>query len=197
MFAALFRIVFGLLIASLIGGATQVVFALTPNELIVAGEERWGYATAWTLQSFIVTLIFAAPLVFVIGIFAEWQGIRSFAFYLIAGIFVALAGFAVLYSGEGPQDPTLAKSYAIAAYLTTGFMSGLAYWLVSGRFAGGRLKRRRAGVSGPDAAAGTVAGRPDERSTGEKAGGERRQASSSGTVPITRPSGSVADGQTA
>lgn len=140
MFAALFRIVFGLIVASLVAGAVQVLFALTPSELAVAGPDRWQIAGFFALQSSIFSAVFAAPLVLLIGVFSEIMRVRSFAFFVLAGVFVALAGFATLYSGEGPNDPTLANSYAIAAYLTTGFMSGLAYWLVAGRFAGGRHK---------------------------------------------------------
>ncbi|MEO1694130.1 MAG: hypothetical protein AAFR55_02710, partial [Pseudomonadota bacterium] len=141
MFAALFRIIFGLIVACAIGGATQVLFALTPAELAVAGPERWQFALEWFIQSAAVIMLVAAPIVFLIGIFAEIAGIRSFAFYLLAGLFVALAGFAVIYSGEEPNGPTLANSYGIATFLTTGFVAGLSYWLVSGRFAGRRRRR--------------------------------------------------------
>jgi hypothetical protein len=142
MFAALFRILFGLIVAAVIAGCVQVMFALTPAELAVAGQDRWLIAASWALDTAIFSFIFAAPLVLLIGIFGEVLRVRSFAFYLLAGIFVALAGFAALYSNEGPTDPTLANSYAIATYLTTGFVGGLVYWLVSGRFAGGRRKAR-------------------------------------------------------
>ena len=136
MIAALFRILFGLLIACLFAGAVQVAFALTPAELVVAGADRWLIAAAWALDSATVIALVAVPLGFLAGLFSEMAAIRSFAYHVLAGIFVALAGFAILYSGEGPGDPTLGNSYAIAAYLTTGFAGGIAYWLVSGRFAG-------------------------------------------------------------
>jgi len=202
MFAALFRIIFGLIVASLVGGATQVLFALTPAELAVAGQERWLIAMAWALDAATVIAVLATPLVLLIGLFTEWQGIRSFAFYLLAGIFVALSGFAVLYSGEGPQDPTLANSYAIAAYLTTGFMAGIAYWLVSGRFAGGRRKRRSAADdaardndSVSEARANQGHDRTARDSRKPEAGPSKHDASrSTGTVPVTRPTQSLASG---
>lgn len=140
MFAALFRILFGLISAAIVAGCVQVMFALTPAELAVAGPDRWLIAAGWAADTAVFSLVFAAPLVLLIGIFGEVVRVRSFAFYILAGIFVALAGFAALYSSEGPADPTLANSYAIATYLTTGFVSGLVYWLVAGRFAGGRRR---------------------------------------------------------
>lgn len=142
MFAALFRILFGLFVAAIVAGCVQVMFALTPAELAVAGPDRWLIAATWAADTAVFSLVFAAPLVLLIGIFSEVLRVRSFAFYILAGVFVALAGFAALYSNEGPTDPTLANSYAIATYLTTGFVSGLMYWLVAGRFAGGRRKVR-------------------------------------------------------
>lgn len=140
MFAALFRLLFGLIVACLVSGAVQVLFAFTPAELAVAGQERWEIAANLTLFTAITSFMIAAPIVLLLGLFAEFVGVRSFAFYLIAGLFVALAGFAVLYSGERPNDPTIVNSYAIAAFLTSGFFSGISYWLVAGRFAGGRKR---------------------------------------------------------
>lgn len=148
MFAALFRILFGLLVAALVAGCVQVMFALTPAELAVAGPDRWQIALGWAADTAIFSFVFAAPLVLLIGIFCEALRVRSFAFYILAGVFVALAGFAALFSSEGPTDPTLANSYAIATYLTTGFVCGLVYWLVAGRFAGGRLKANDDAVVG-------------------------------------------------
>ncbi|MEO0729978.1 MAG: hypothetical protein AAFY64_06335, partial [Pseudomonadota bacterium] len=123
----MFRILFGWIIACAVAGATQVTFALTPAELAVAGPERWQFAIEWFQQSTAVFALVSAPIVLLIGIFAEIAGVRSFAFYLLAGLFVALAGFAIVYTGEVPNGPTLANSYGIATFLTTGFLAGVAY----------------------------------------------------------------------
>ncbi|MGF1648889.1 MAG: hypothetical protein ACFCUN_00395 [Hyphomicrobiaceae bacterium] len=140
MFAAAFRILFGLIVALLVAGAIQVLFALTPTELALAGQEAWQTAGVLVLFSAIASGLVATPIVLLLGAFAEVFRIRSFSFFVLVGVFVALAGFAILYLGEGPNDPTLANSYAIAAYLTSGFFAGISYWLVAGRFAG---RRRR------------------------------------------------------
>lgn len=143
MFAALFRILFGLVFAALVAGGVQVLFALTPAELASGSPQLLQSAAQLWLDTSLVNLVFAAPFVFLAGIIAEGFGVRSFSFHALAGIFIALAGLGVLYSGEQLGDPTLANSYAIAAYLTAGFFGGIAYWLVSGRFSGGRLRRKR------------------------------------------------------
>ncbi|MEO1709536.1 MAG: hypothetical protein AAFR70_04660 [Pseudomonadota bacterium] len=162
MFAALFRLLFGLIVACLVSGAVQVLFAFTPAELAVAGQERWEIAANLTLFTAITSFMIAAPIVLLLGLFAEFVGVRSFAFYLIAGLFVALAGFAVLYSGERPNDPTIVNSYAIAAFLTSGFFSGISYWLVAGRFAGGRKRSAKLKQSRDQTRDGTAQGGDDD-----------------------------------
>jgi len=184
MFAALFRLLFGLIVACLVGGAVQVMFALAPAELAVAGPDRWQIAGAWALNSAVAIAMVAAPLVLLVGIFGELLGVRSFAFYVLAGIFVALAGFMALYSGEGPSDPTLANSYAIAAYLTTGLVAGIAYWLVSGRFAGGRLRKRADVDTVDDVVAAVQSPQPSKPQPAAPAA-KSPSVSSTGTVPVT------------
>ena len=64
------------------------------------------------------------------------MGIRALPYYLIAGTVIAMLGFTAQYSSEVPGQPTIFNNYALAAYLTSGFLGGLAYWLTAGR--GGR-----------------------------------------------------------
>lgn len=138
MFAGLFRIVLGIVIACLVAGAVQVAFAYSPTALAAAGWEAWEFAGWRTLQAATASALIATPFLLVGGSFSELFGIRSFAFHVLVGILIGVSGFAILYSGQLPDQRTLANSYALAAFLTTGFMGGIAYWLAAGRFAGGR-----------------------------------------------------------
>ncbi|MEO1265178.1 MAG: hypothetical protein AAFV26_05710, partial [Pseudomonadota bacterium] len=183
--------------------------ALSPAELVVAGQERWLIAAAWLQDVAAVNALFAAPFVLIFGTIAEIFAIRSFAYYAIGGVFVALAGFAVLLAGEPPDAATVANSYAVAAYLSAGFLGGIAYWLVAGRYAGGRRGRRKR--SAPDEAAATdrdhvkpgaksdipVAAKSSEAAASSSGSGKAKAPapqgardagtrSSTGSVPVTR-----------
>ena len=51
-------------------------------------------------------------------------------------LFFFIAGFFALYSGETVGPNSIVNQYAIVAYLCSGLVGGLAYWLISGRNAG-------------------------------------------------------------
>ena len=76
---------------------------------------------------------------------AEWYAVRSWIYYALCGVAIAVGGFAALHSQEVEGYPTILNDYALRAYLTVGLLGGLAYWLVAGRRAGGR--RADAGAS--------------------------------------------------
>ena len=192
MIAAIFRMIFGLLVAALAAGASQTLFAMTPAELMVAGPERWQIVLQWILDTAVVCAVFAAPFVLVFGTFAEATGIRSFAYYVVGGVFVALAALAALLAGEQINAPTLANSYAIAAFLTAGFVAGITYWIVAGRFAGGRRGRKSRRPDEKAAPADSDPVKPPPSASyrpnkpGEKtAGSKKPNAPSSGSVPST------------
>ncbi len=138
MFMALLRILLGMLVACLVAGAVQVIFALTPSELAAAGPNPWQIAFVQIVQTAAAVALIGVPFVFLSGVFCEVMAVRAFVYHAIVGILIALAGFAVLWTGQAPDEPTLANSYAIATFITTGFLAGIAYWLVAGRFAGGK-----------------------------------------------------------
>ena len=77
---ATLRVLIGFAIACLAAGFVQVLFAVTPAELVVAGDDRIGEAATWGLLSATQIAVFAAPFALLAAIVSEWQGIRSFAF---------------------------------------------------------------------------------------------------------------------
>ncbi len=131
----LLRVIIGFLLACLAAGAVKVLFAVTPAELIDAGTEYWQQGGVWALYTGTMIAIFAFPFAALSAIFSEWQGIRSFAYHGFIGIAIAVAGFALIATGESPDKPSIINSYAMAAFLTTGLVSGFVYWLFAGRFA--------------------------------------------------------------
>jgi hypothetical protein len=133
------RVLLGFVAASFAAGAVQVLFALTPAELISGGPEYWTEGGLLLLGTVTITGLFAAPFVFVSALISEWRGIRSFAYHGLAGIVIAMVGHALLYSGQNANEPSIVNSYAAAAYLTAGLVGGFAYWGVAGR----RAYRRR------------------------------------------------------
>lgn len=139
---AVLRFLAGFVLACLAAGLVQVLFAVTPRELVVAGDERWGEAMQWALLSATQIAVFAAPFALIAWLISEWQGIRSFAFHAIVAMAVAVAGFGLIHATESPTEASIVNSYAMAAYLTSGFVGGLVYWLFAGRFATRRSNAR-------------------------------------------------------
>ena len=130
---AIVRILLGFVIACLAAGFVQVLFAVTPAELVAAGEARWSAALNWALLSSAHIAVFASPFALISIIISEWWGIRSFAYHAIIAMGIAVAGFGLIMVTEGPTEATIVNSYAMAAYLTSGFVAGLVYWLLAGR----------------------------------------------------------------
>jgi hypothetical protein len=87
--------------------------------------------------------VFSAPFALIAVALGEWQGIRSWLYYVLAGIGIAGAGFFAQYTGE-PDGATIVNDYALRAFLVTGVVAGLVYWAVAGRRAGGREADRLA-----------------------------------------------------
>jgi len=152
MILGTFRVLFGFVLACLAAGVVNVAFAVTPAELAASSSERLWQAGEWALLSATESFVFAAPFALIAILLAEWLGIRSFAYHGLVGILIAAAAFAVLVSGQSPDTAGLANSYAIAAYLSTGLVAGIVYWLFSGRRSGGRRTTRRLAREAADAA---------------------------------------------
>lgn len=178
-FGAVVRCLLGFAAACLAAGFIQVLFAVTPAELVAAGEARWSAAINWAILSSAHIFVFAAPFALISIIISEWLGIRSFAYHTIVAMGIAVAGFGLIMMMETPAEASIVNSYAMAAYLTSGFIAGLVYWLLAGRLAlrdydEEDLLAMEGDVRTPPA-------RPSET--------ERPPAASrtTGTVPATRP----------
>ena len=141
LLGALVRILIGFIFACLAVGLIQVLFAVTPAELAVGGEERIADAGLWVLLTATQVAVFAAPFAFIAVLISEWLRLGSFAFHVIVAMAIAVAGFGLIHATEAAMVASIVNSYAMAAYLTSGFAGGVLYWLLSGRHAGGRRPR--------------------------------------------------------
>lgn len=142
MLAAIARILFGLIFACLIAGIVQTLFVVTPTDLVRLEGDALpaGLANAGLLSLFAAThsAEFVAPFGFIAAALGEWNSLRQLLYYTLIGIVIAMAGLFALYIGETTGGRTILNSYALVAYFMTGLSAGFAYWLVAGRFAGGR-----------------------------------------------------------
>lgn len=132
---AIVRVVLGFAAACLAAGFIQVLFAVTPAELVAAGEARWSAAINWALLSSAHIAVFAAPFALISISASEWLGIRSFAYHTIIAMGIAVVGFGLILMTEAPSEASIVNSYAMAAYLTSSFIAGFLYWVLSGRLA--------------------------------------------------------------
>jgi hypothetical protein len=138
----LLRILFGFIIACLVAGVVTVAFIVTPAELanvpVEAQAERLGNAGLLALLTATHSAIFAFPFAILAVVVAEMWRVRSWLYYAVVGVLIAVAGFIAEYLNEVPGQPSIYNNYALAAFLTVGTLGGLAYWLFAGRRAGGR-----------------------------------------------------------
>lgn len=141
---ALSRILLGFVVACLVAGAVTAAFVITPSDVAALPDdlrpERLNNAGVLSLLAATHTALFAFPFAIPLVAFAEWRSVRSWLYYVIAGILIALGGFAAEYLVEAGIKPSIVNDYAARAFLTVGFAGGLAYWLIAGRLAGRRIE---------------------------------------------------------
>ena len=89
--------------------------------------------------------VFSSPFALVVAALGEWQSIRSWLYYAVAGIGIAIAGFLAQYSSES-GGPTILNDYAMA-FFTPGVIAGLVYWILAGRHAGEDPDTPRLGIA--------------------------------------------------
>lgn len=135
MILSIFRVLFGFVVACLLAGVAQLAFAL-PNDILSDDVEKLMSAAELAALAATHSGVFAAPFALVAAAIGEWQSIRTWIYYALSGIAIAIAGFIALYSGEGMGQPTIVNNYALMAYLTAGLVGGLVYWGLAGRLAG-------------------------------------------------------------
>jgi MFS family permease len=140
----MFRVLIGFLIACIAAALTTLLFVITPGELIGwlslddGGERFQRFGLLWlaaSTQSVIFSALFALAAV----ILAEWLGKRDWIFYANTGIIIAVLGFLAQWMSEptGQNWSVVNSSYPLVAFLATGFVGGVVYWMWAGRHAGG------------------------------------------------------------
>ena len=137
-----FRVVIGFAAACLAAAYTKLLFAITPAELSALPADQAADRIAWIAdkgwQFAILFGLFALPFAIVALAIAEWRGLRSWTYYALVALGIALVGYVAQWQSETSNVAfTVVANYALTSFLTTGFMAGLFYWLFSGRLAGG------------------------------------------------------------
>lgn len=149
MLGRLLRVVFGFALACFAAGLTLVLFVITPRELVGLPPDvfydRLGKAVQLAGLVAVQAALFAAPFALVAAALGEALRNKAWTYYVIAALAITGLGFYAQQSTERIGQPTILNNYAMGAFLVAGLVSGLTYWLLSGRYAGGR--ELTAGVS--------------------------------------------------
>jgi hypothetical protein len=136
MLRSALRILVGFAAACLVAGATQVLFVVDPNG-IFASRESAAAAGLLTAMAATQAATFALPFaVIAIGV-SEIFGLRGWLTFTVWGVLIALSAYATVVAGEGGQV-SLRNSYALWAFVASGAVAGITYWLLAGRAAGHR-----------------------------------------------------------
>jgi hypothetical protein len=138
MLGLIMRILFGFAIASIAAGLTLVLFVTTPAEIATATGDTDTFGPTALLALAVAThsAVFAAPFALLSVAIAERRSIKSWIYYALAGVVIAGIGFLAQYSSEAEGPATIFNAYALVAFLTTGLIAGIVFWLFCGRFAG-------------------------------------------------------------
>jgi len=163
------RVLLGFALACLAAGLTLVLFVYTPLELARehAGD-RVSEAGLLALAVATHTAMFAAPFALIGAGFAEWRRIGGWLYYVLIGIAIAAVGFAAQSWTEsgGEAQGSIRNGYAVAAFLITGGVAGLVYWLCAGRLASARAGRRGPAPNPPAPSPASQADKPEGTSAG-------------------------------
>lgn len=139
MITSVLRVLIGFALACIAGALVQLAFA-TPNDVLTDDADKLSWSMEQVLLAATHSAVFSAPFALVAAAIGEWQSIRSWVYYGLAGIAIAVAGFIALYSGETGGANSIVNNYALAAYLCAGLAGGVVYWFLSGRSAGDPLE---------------------------------------------------------
>ena len=134
------RVLLAFALACFAAALTLVLFVLTPGEILGLSSairaDRVGNAFELTALVTVHIALFSAPLVLVSAVISEMLAIRQWIYHTLTGLLVAGLGFFVQRSTEQIGLPAIVNNYALTAFLVAGFVGGLVYWIVAGRFAG-------------------------------------------------------------
>ncbi len=143
MISGMLRVIIGFVFACLAAGFSMVLFVYTPLELAteLVGE-RMSEAALLALAAGTHSAVFAAPFALIGAGFGEWLRIGSWLYYVLVGIAIASVGFLAQFWTESAGEASIVNSYAVTAFIVTGFVAGIVYWLFSGRYATGHDGQR-------------------------------------------------------
>ncbi len=134
------RVLAAFVLASLTAGLTTALFVYTPENLVSGSPpDVWSrLGDSWMVAA-TQSGIFSALFALAVATYGEWRQIREWTYYAMAGIVIALLGFAAQWLSEstGQNWSVVGSNYPLVAFLTTGFVGGFAYWAFAGRLAGG------------------------------------------------------------
>jgi hypothetical protein len=136
MFRTIVRVLFGFVMACLAAGFTKVLFAVGTQDLLSGNPDSISSILVLTAQFATVFAIFSALFAFLAAVISEWQALRGFFFHTSVGLAIAASGFGAQYFGEAPNGPSIFNNYGIGAFVATGLVGGMVYWLFAGRHAG-------------------------------------------------------------
>ncbi len=133
----MFRVLLGYVVACFAAGLTTVLFAWTPADLANMQGDLANDKLALAMPVATQVALFSLPFALAAIAYGEWRRINDWAFYAAMGMAIALFGYLSQYQSEGPSPAwSIASSnYPLIAFLTSGFVAGLVYWIFSGRFA--------------------------------------------------------------
>lgn len=134
MFALMIASVVSPELAQLVGGGIQALFAAVFDELADGYDPSLRAGSALALAGQLWLAIIVIP-VCLVALSSELFGLRSAIVQITAtGALAAFLPLAMLGLG---RTPTATEGRVIAALFLIGAASGLVYWLVAGRRAGG------------------------------------------------------------
>lgn len=158
MLGTFFRILIGLVFAYLAAAATVILFSYPPGALQAMTPEQTSEIFSFLIRSAARMAIFSLPIALFVLAIGERRRWRDWAYYAASAIILSLLGFFTLYYNESPTQgwSMTSSNYPLIAFLTSGFVGGLVYWLFSGRMAGGPHAPLNTGLVGQ----GTTQNRP-------------------------------------
>ncbi|MCB1504562.1 MAG: hypothetical protein KDJ47_06255 [Hyphomicrobiaceae bacterium] len=135
-----FRVLVGFFFAILAAAATQVRFALPHSPALSSGVDKlsgwWSDFAMLVLATSTHIFIFSFLFALVAIVIGEWQRRREWTYYVLTGLVIAIGGFVAQYAAENAKQPTILNNYALIAFVTSGAIGGLVYWVFAGHRAG-------------------------------------------------------------
>lgn len=134
--SSLARVITGYLTGCLASGVIQVLFVLPLPVLVGADGQQLQAAGVWMLLAGLHNAAFASPFALAAVLAAERGGVRGPGYYLAVGTGIAIIGFVLQMAGVY-REAWIVTVYVLSAFIVSGAGGALAYWLTTGRRAGG------------------------------------------------------------